>query len=180
MAKAKDLSREEALAKLSLKYFTSHGPAQLEDFSWWSGLSAKDARHALDLIKQQLEQVTLNGKNYWFSDSSKAAAQNMPSAFLLSIYDEYTIAYKDRGDISEARDIERMISRGNALTAVIILDGSVAGTWNKTLKKNTVEIRLLPFRKFSKDEQEALEAAADRYGKFVGVPSVLCRTTSRE
>lgn len=174
VAKAKDLSREEALAKLALNYFTSHGPAQLEDFSWWSGLASKDARHALDSIKQELEQATLNGKRYWFSDRSMAMAQGSPSVFLFSIYDEYTIAYKNRGDISEARDIERMISRGNALTAVVILDGRVAGTWNKTLKKNTVEIRLRPFRKFSKNEQEALEVAADRYGKFVGIPSVLC------
>jgi hypothetical protein len=44
---------------------------------------------------------------------------------LLSIYDEYTIAYKDISDISEAGDIERMISRGNALAAVIILNGKV-------------------------------------------------------
>lgn len=174
VAKAADLSRKEALARLALKYFTSHGPAQLEDFTWWSGLAAKDARLALDSIKQELEQATLNGKKYWFSDSSKATAQDSPSAFLLSIYDEYTIAYKDRGDISEARDIERMISRGNALTAVIILDGSVAGTWKKTLKKNMVEIKLRPFREFSADEEEALKAAADRYGKFMGVPAVLC------
>lgn len=178
VARSKDLSREEALAKLALKYFASHGPAQLEDFSWWSGLAAKDARHALDLNKQELEQATLNGKIYWFSHNSKATAQDSPSAFLLSIYDEYTIAYRDRGDISEARDIERMISRGNALTAVIILEGRAAGTWNKTLKRNVVEIRLLPFRRLGPDEQEALEVQADRYGKFVGVPSVICRTSS--
>lgn len=93
-----------------------------------------------------------------------------PSAFLLSLYDEYTIAYKDRSDISDARDIERMISMGNALTAVIILDGKVAGTWKKTLKKNTVEIRLIPFRKFSEEERSVVESEARRYGKFVEIP----------
>ncbi len=180
VARAEKPNREEAIAKLALKYFTSHGPAQLEDFTWWSGLAAKDARHALDSIKQELEQTTLNGKKYWFSDSPKVAAQDSPSAFLLSIYDEYTIAYKDRGDISEERDIERMISMGNAMTAVIILNGRVAGTWKKALKKNMVEIMLRPFRKFSEAEQEALEAAADRYGKFLGVPSVLCRSSPPE
>ena len=50
--KAKKLNREQALAKLALNYFTSHGPAQLKDFSWWSGLAVKDARDALDLINQ--------------------------------------------------------------------------------------------------------------------------------
>ncbi len=175
VVKAKDLSREEALAKLALNYFTSHGPAQLKDFSWWSGLAVKDARLALDLIKSELKQATLNGKTYWFSDKTKVTAQKSPSALLLSIYDEYTIAYRDRGDISVARDIEKMISMGNALTAVIILNGKVAGTWKRALKKNTVEIRLGPFRKLSKDEQDALESEITRYGAFVGMPAVLVK-----
>ena len=176
VAKTEKLSREQALAKLALNYFTSHGPAQLKDFSWWSGLSVKDARDALDLIKSDLEQATFDGKTYyWFSAETEVTAPKMPSAFLLSIYDEYTIAYKDRGDISEARDIERMISMGNALTAVIILNGKVAGTWDKTLKKNAVEIRLNPFRNLNKEEQEALESEVSRYGKFVGISATLVK-----
>jgi len=174
VGKVKKLSREQALAKLALNYFMSHGPAQLKDFSWWSGLAIKDARVAIDLIKSDLEQATLDGKTYyWFSAQTEVTTPKIPSAFLLSIYDEYTIAYKDRGDLSEARDIERMISMGNALTAVIILNGKVAGTWNKALKKNTIEIRLNPFRDLNKDEQEALESEIARYGKFVGKPAVL-------
>jgi Winged helix DNA-binding domain len=173
VAKAEKLSREQALAKLALKYFTGHGPAQLKDFSWWSGLSVKDAKDALDLIKSELEQTTFDGKTYWFPISTNVTVPNSPSALLLSIYDEYTIAYKDRSDISEARDIERMISMGNALTAVIILNGKVAGTWNKALKKNTVEIRLNPFWNLNKEEHEALESEVARYGEFVGITTVL-------
>lgn len=41
------------------------------------------------------------------------------------------------------------------------------------MKKNTIEIRLSPFRKFDKDEKEALESEAARYGKFRG-DSVSC------
>lgn len=62
-------------------------------------------------------------------------------------YDEYTIAYKDRSAISDTRDIERMISMGNALTVVIILDSKVTGTWKRSMKKDRVEITLGPFRK---------------------------------
>lgn len=66
-----------------------------------------------------------------------------------------------------------MISMSNALNAVIILDGKVAGTRNKSLKKNRVEIRLNPFRKFRKDEQEAVESEVNRYSEFVGISAVL-------
>ncbi len=171
--KAKKLSRKQALANLAINYFKSHGPAQLKDFSWWSGLTVKDAKEALDSIKPKLNQSTHDGRTYWFFDHKLAKVPDSPLALLLSIYDEYTIAYKDRSDISEARDIERMISMGNALTAVIMLDGKVAGTWKKSLKKNTVEIKLNPFRKFNEDEQKAVESEVERFGKFVGIPVVL-------
>lgn len=173
VAKAKKLSREQALSKLALSYFTGHGPAQLKDFSWWSGLTVKDSRYSLDLIESKLEKATINGKTYWFSAYAEVETPVSQSAYLLSIYDEYTIAYKDRSDISEARYIERMISTGNALTAVIILNGRVAGTWDKALKKSMVEIRLNPFRQLNEGEQEALESEVARYGKFIGVPAVL-------
>lgn len=172
---AKELSREQALAKLALNYFTSHGPAQLKDFSWWSGLTVKDSRDALDLIESKLEKATFDGKTYWFSTDTGAITLESPSAFLLSIYDEYAIAYKDRSDISETKDIEKMISMGNALTAIIILNGKVAGTWNRALKKSRVEIRLNPFRQLNEEEQGALELEVTRYGKFVGLPAVIVK-----
>ena len=36
---AKPIDRDEALTKLALRYFTSHGPATLRDYVWWSGLT---------------------------------------------------------------------------------------------------------------------------------------------
>ncbi len=169
-----ELSREEALAKLALKYFTSHGPAQTRDFAWWSGLSTKDANAAVNSIRSKLNQSTLNGKAYWFSEEIQDIGQSLQNslltaekqAFLLSIYDEYTIAYKDRSDLSEKRDIERMISGGNALTAVLILDGKVAGTWKRALKKDTIVIKLNPFKKLNESNLDLFKKAASRYGKF--------------
>jgi hypothetical protein len=171
--KSKKLNREETLAKLSLKYFTSHGPAQNRDFAWWSGLSLKDTDEAIEFIQSKLTQFSLNGKTYWFSPETEdenfnsSALNSAKQAFLLSIFDEYTIAYKDRSDISEKRDIERMISMGNALTAVIILDGKAVGTWKRILKENSVEINLTPFKKLNGYELEFIKKAAEKYGKFL-------------
>jgi len=51
---AKTLTREEALAELVRRYFTSHGPATLKDFAWWSGLTAADTNAGIASIKSQL------------------------------------------------------------------------------------------------------------------------------
>jgi hypothetical protein len=177
--KTKKLSMEEALSKLAWKYFNSHGPAQLIDFGWWSGLSAKDANCGLDSVKSELENATFNGKTYWFfpQDSKQASlgdtCDHDNQAFLLSVYDEYGIAYKDRSDISPKRDIERMLSMGNALTAIIVLGGKAVGTWKRVLRKGTVEIILAPFRKLNKEETAAVRKAAKRYGEYLNKEVVM-------
>jgi hypothetical protein len=171
--KSRQLSREQALARLAMKYFASHGPAQVEDFSWWSGLTLKDAKNALELSQSSLKQVLLGKKAYWYRPETRETPPAPPLALLLSIYDEYAIAYRDRSDISDARDIERMISRGATFTSIIVLNGKVAGGWKKALKKNFIEIRLNPFRKINRDEKEALKSEVARYGKFAGIPAVL-------
>ena len=170
--KSARISREEALKKITLRYFTSHGPAQQKDFSWWSGLAEKDAENAIELIGSHLDRKIVNGKEYWFAPREPGEIPDPPTALLLSVYDEYTIAYKDRSDLSEAREIERMIARGNSFPAVLILDGKVAGTWNKRMKSQALEIRLDPFRILDDEEQEAVEAEASRYGRFFGVPVI--------
>jgi hypothetical protein len=172
-AKAKRRGPERAAADLALRYFASHGPAQLKDFAWWSGLSARQAEEALDLARPALTPRASNGKTYWSAANDLGRAPRPPAALLLSVYDEYTIAYNDRSDISEARAVERMVKMGSAQTSVIILGGRVAGAWKRAVRKDAVEIRLSPFRRLTVAEREALEAQVDRYGRFIGMPAVL-------
>ena len=42
------IDREAAEAELVDRYFTSHGPALLSDFVWWSGLTMAAARRGLE------------------------------------------------------------------------------------------------------------------------------------
>jgi len=162
------LTREQSLAELARRYFGSHGPAQIRDFSWWSGLSSRDAGASLDSIKEEMERTLIDGKTYFSLPDDDMVIPEPPVALLLSIYDEYAIAYADRSAISDSRDIERMIVQGNAMTAVIVLHGKVAGTWRRIMQKDSIEISLNPFRELTDEEQEAVESEVQRYGRFFG------------
>ncbi len=163
--------REEALQLLAQRYFKSHGPAQLADFAWWSGLSVKDAKAALEAISLGLEQTTMDQKTYyWLPDSRPVHRQIKPFVYLMSIFDEYTIAYKDRGALSDHGAMEKMFATGNAQTAVIILNGQVAGTWRKAINKNALDLKVTFFTKLKSKEQNALQVAIDRYSTFTGLP----------
>src|ERR1044072_8129091 len=60
----KTIDRDEALAKLTRLYFRSHGPATLQDFVWWSGLSVADAKRGLSVVERQLEKVPVGETVY--------------------------------------------------------------------------------------------------------------------
>ena len=62
------LTRDEALAKLAKRYFSSHAPACLKDFVWWSGLSVTDARKGLEAIKHEFQSEKIGTENYYFSE----------------------------------------------------------------------------------------------------------------
>ncbi len=167
--KIRSIQRDEALAKLALRYFTSHGPAQLKDFAWWSGLTSKDAKEALNSVKPKLIEKTFEDKTYWFSSAEHFQLKS-PSTFLLSIYDEYTIAYKDRSALGGNRYLEKLLGMGNALTAVVIMDGEIVGTWKRITNKDSVTINASPLRKLSNPEEESVKKAASLYGEFLGLP----------
>jgi winged helix DNA-binding protein len=162
---ARPINRDEALAKLAQKYFISHGPAQIKDFSWWSGLSTKDSNEAVAMIKSKLIQEAVNDKTYWMTANS-GTEQLGTNAFLLSIYDEYTIAYRDRSDLSHEGYFEKIIRMGNAFTAVVIIDGQIAGTWKRKMNKGKLEVSTNLFRKLNQAERKALQHMENSYLRF--------------
>jgi hypothetical protein len=55
------------------------------------------------------------------------------------------------------------------LNPTIVLDGQVAGTWKRTLKKGTVVITPEWFAQPTDEQQQAFAAAAELYGAFLGL-----------
>jgi|WetSurMetagenome_2_1015567.scaffolds.fasta_scaffold90619_2 hypothetical protein len=161
------MTRDESLATLTRRYFASHGPATVQDFVKWSGLSSADAKRGLAAVQDQLQHETLNDEEYWFGSLAVSARQTSPSAYLLSVFDEYLIGYHDRSLIAAPEVAAKLFTMGAALTYVIVVDGQIIGSWRRTLNKETVAIEIDPFRPLAKAEQRAVAAAAQRYGEFL-------------
>jgi len=164
---ARTFDRDEALAVLTRRYFTSHGPATMQDFVWWSGLTVADARAGLAMVPSQLMYETIGSQTYWFSPSIPHAQGLSQAAYLLPNYDEFTVGYTDRSAIFDALHTNKLDPRGGLLANTMVLDGQVIGTWKRTFKKNTVVIEVNPFVPLSATETRAFAASANRYGAFL-------------
>ena len=92
-------SREEALARLARIYFRSYSPATLADFTWWSGLTATEARRAVASIAEALSTEHFVDRDFFVFRNAAAAAPPCDTTHLLPAYDQYLIGYKDRSDV---------------------------------------------------------------------------------
>lgn len=161
------LTREEALAELVKRFFTSHGPALRKDFVWWSGLTVADTKLGLELSASYLESEEINGQTFWRAvDQPKA--KKADACYLLQPYDEYTVAYKDRESIVSPTFTTR--KEAETFFSMIIMDGMIVGSWRRTFDKGKVVIEHRPFAPFTKAQYSAFAEAAERFGEFVGMP----------
>jgi winged helix DNA-binding protein len=164
---ARRMPRDEALAELTRRYYTGHGPATIQDFAWWSGLTVADVKAGLNMVGSDLAHEEIEGKTYWFPALIPAAAEVSPMAFLLPTYDEFLVGY---AGFDKARRGGPDASQDLTFDSTIVLDGEVVGSWKRTVKGGAVIVELAPFFPLSSAQQEAVTVAALRYGGFAGLP----------
>jgi len=163
-------TRDESLAELVTRYFSTRGPATLHDFAWWSGLTIADAKQGMDMVKSKFIQEEFNNQNYWFADVSVKKVK-APAVYLLPNYDEYFIGFKDRSAIGDVAKKENIKGDDPAFLAhVIICDGQIIGGWRRELKKDEVQIEITLIKKQLKAEKEAIHQAAKKFGAFLNLP----------
>lgn len=166
---ARALSRDEALSKLALRYFTSRGPATEHDFASWAGLPLGDARAGLADAKSQLVEDVFDGTRYWRSDRMFTERSQPPLVYMPPGFDEYLLGYKDRSAVLDPAHTTRVCPGNNGIFyPTIVIDGQMVATWKRALKKDRVVITLSPFSTLTDGEVAAVAAAAPRYAQFVG------------
>jgi hypothetical protein len=180
-ASAEPLERDAALAALAVRYFAGHGPATVADFAWWSGLAAADARTAIALAAPRLSREPDGEIEYWTAPGTRQAGAPAGDAVvgpagteslavhLLPAFDEYLVGYRERATVLDPRDAARVVPGGGGLLLpTAVADGRVVGTWKRTLKKHEVVVTVRPFAPLTEGVALGLDAAAARYGRFLG------------
>jgi len=167
--RAPRLSRDEALARLASRFFSSHGPATIRDFVWWSGLSTPDASRAADISGAKPREI--DGRTYWTIGRVRDCCAEPGVVQLLPIYDEYLVAYRDREAVPHGPGVVPSKPRPFVtFQHAVVIGGQVAGTWKvrPLARERTVEV--FPARRLKGHERRAIVAVTERYARFVEMP----------
>lgn len=166
---AQSLPRDQALAELTLRYFTGHGPARARDFAWWSGLTVADVKTGIAMVGSRLVSEEIDGQTFWRSPDTVIATEAAETAYLLPTYDEYVIGYAGFG---ASRGGGMDLGGNLAFDATIVYEGRIIGSWRRTFSKGAVVIELAPFSPLTDAQAAAVRAAGERFGAFLGMPVV--------
>jgi hypothetical protein len=160
--------REEAVVRLAERFFSSHGPATVDDFVAWASLTRAQARAAVAELPVHRAEVA-GVECLWLGDLS-TDAWDSPQVELLNPYDEYISGLV----ASEKRWLDRAglwQDRAGAPLAVVMADGQLAGRWRRTTGSAQVDVDVLALRAFTRQESAALERNVQEYGRFLGTPT---------
>lgn len=182
------LKHDEALAELTKRYFLSRGPVTLQDFVYWSGLTMKEAKEGASTLTS-FEHVTINGHEYIFEPDESKSIDNIHSrksvfpltglqtTFLMPDYDEYGISYKNRSALTMGPPLTHppttesgtsIVKKSiEAYSHLIVVDGMIGGTWQRTIKNNTIDV-ITDLALISKTKGQEVRNAVKRYISFFG------------
>ncbi len=172
--------RDEALKELALRYFTSRGPATVQDFSWWSGLSSSNSKLALELNKSNLISETIENKTFWFVDSSNMPKPINKEIYLLPAFDEFLISYRDRSASLLSIDNKKTISDNGIFYPTILMGGQIIGTWKRNVKDNHIILTINLFKTGNPDFGKIYNKSTSRYSKFYDKETEIIIHTSYE
>lgn len=162
------LGYEEALAKLTERYFTSRWPATVKDFAWWSGLTQAEAKKGIAMLPDDFETRIIGDEEFFIKDTPPVKLSPANSSFLMPAFDEYGISYRDRSLIKSGEDTHHIITANGGSVSSIIINGEIAGKWKTVIKKNTTTVETELYRTLPKTKQHALAHAVKRYCSFIG------------
>ena len=160
------LDRDEALAELALRYFTSHGPATDRDLAYWATLTVSDVRRGIAAVGERLASFEHDGRTFWHGPGDPPASAS-PDGHLLQVLDEMYRGYQDSRWVLDADGIvprERESAIGMAL-----VDAQLVAGMKRSVSAKGVTFAIRPHRMLRKREIEAITDAAGRYAAYLGL-----------
>ncbi|MFF7291848.1 winged helix DNA-binding domain-containing protein [Microbacterium sp. NPDC008134] len=167
---------DDPLAELFVRYVDGHGPARVEDFAWWSGLTLGVSR---DARERAAGRVTEIDEGTFAAAEPPRRSPGAPRVQVLGAFDEYYISYADRSLVCPPEGLGAVGPGKNGMVRpVVVIDGEVVGVWRlppasgREGGRAVVELFGAGERTAALDPEidAQLRAALARHAAFLGAP----------
>lgn len=168
-----DLDPAAALGEVLRRYLRAYGPARHQDVARWLAVDPPLARRVLDSLGDEIEPVDVEGHRAWVRAADDDGWTPVAgSVRLLPQYDCFVIGFHPRDQLTSAAAIARIRSfrrgrwEGVVALPVLLVDGVVAGLWERSMRAARVDIRVEVFGRLTARQRAALDVEAARIGAY--------------
>ncbi|MHA4846773.1 winged helix DNA-binding domain-containing protein [Flavitalea antarctica] len=167
--------KEEGLSRLAERYFRSRGPATVKDFSTWSGLTVADCQSGINVNRDILEKIILGSEIYFHVPPVSSNSNDLPALkmkkelFLLPVYDEMIMGYKNRESIMQ----QCKKGQQHRYDCMMLYNGQVIGTYKRTISSKTAFFSFDYFQSPSDKQNNLVKAALKKFEQFFNLKTIV-------
>jgi len=163
---------EQALKEMARRYLNSYGPATTDDFARWWGIQAGQAKKVFRSLDDELEAVDVEGWKAWALASTLEQLKTLKAAHsvqLLPQFDTYILGMSRDCEPILAKQYKSRVYRPQGwVSAVVLIDGRMEGTWEHDSQRSTIALKVDMFAPPSASVKRGIQAEAARLGEFFG------------
>lgn len=171
------LSKQKEVAELAAKqillrrYLRAFGPATLQDFSKWSGITVKEVKPILETLADELVDVQIENRNTFIlhEDLDQLIHSGLvePIVRLLPAFDPYLLGHADKNQLVDLANYKRVYRNQGWISPVILFNGKVIGVWSHIRRGQRLILEIKSFEKSTKTIRSKIEEEAASLGKFL-------------
>ena len=160
------VTADKAGIEICRRFFSTYGPATLQDFAYWEGCRVADARRYLETVRPHLTEVTVGGVQHFLAkdalsgDLDSAPTPGKWPVLLVYRFDPLVLAHKDKSWLVKPENYNKVWRPAGHIEGMIIDKGQGCGIW-RFEKKSKLDLLVQYFGKPS----GKVEKAVDRHGK---------------
>ncbi|MFO7697765.1 MAG: crosslink repair DNA glycosylase YcaQ family protein, partial [Anaerolineae bacterium] len=169
----------EALLEVARRHLRAYGPATPPVFAGWWEMHQITAREAYCALGDEIVPVDVEG---WPAFALRDTVEGMQAAAqqgvvrLLPLFDACLMGIGRRDDIAPLvapRHYSRVFRVAGWVSAVVLVDGRVVGTWQSKARRSATMVSVQMFEQPDAAVQEGIAQEAERLGSFLGTPVLL-------
>lgn len=162
---------QQAFKELARRYLTAYGPATAADFARWWGLAAGPAKKLFQSLGDELVAVDVEGWPAWALASTLEplqAVKVIPSVRLLPLFDAYVVGVARHCEAILPAEFKSRVYRSQGwISAVVLVDGRIAGTWTQDRQRSRTVVEVDMFVPPGDRIKNGVEMEAKRLGDFL-------------
>lgn len=172
----------DAIAEIARRYLRAYGPANRSDFvRWWGGWPGA-GQVAWSRLSAELVAVSIEGERAEVLSGDLDAVKSAHasgSVALLPPFDPYLMGHSSRDHMFDRAHRSKVSRTAGWISAVVLVDGRVEGTWTHRITGKTLQVVIAPFRRQPASVVAEVRARAKALAAAVGAVRAEVRVSSR-